>query len=84
MYLCKVKKRTDDIVPMLAEMTGHLRSLRETVTSQHNEICSLNRNIDKLNDELRKRDKRIEELTSRLAKYESPEKKLMQQQHAAV
>lgn len=59
---------------MLAEMTEHLRSLRETINSQHREICSLNRNIDKLNHELRKRDKRIEELTAKLAKYESPVK----------
>lgn len=72
--LCKVKKRADDIAPMLAEMTEHLRSLRETINSQHRQICSLNRNIDKLNHELRKRDKRIEELTEKLAKYESPEK----------
>ena len=74
LYLCKVKKRADDIAPMLAEMTEHLRSLRETINSQHREICSLNRNIDKLNHELRKRDKRIEELTAKLAKYESPAK----------
>ena len=39
-----MKKRAEDIAPMLAEMTEHLRSLRETVSSQHSEICSLNRN----------------------------------------
>ena len=34
----------------------------------------MNRNIDKLNADLRKRDKRIEELEAKLAKYESPDK----------
>ena len=37
-------------------------------------LCNLNRNIDKLNADLRKRDKRIEELEAKLAKYESPDK----------
>ena len=74
LYLCKVKKRAEDIAPMLAEMTEHLRSLRETVNSQHSEICSLNRNIDKLNRELRKLRKENGELKEKLAKYESPEK----------
>ena len=74
MYLCRVKKRADDIAPMLVEMTEHLRSLRETVDSQHEQIRSLNRSIDKLKHELRKRDKQIEELTARLSRYESPDK----------
>lgn len=74
MYLCKVKKRAEDIAPMLAEMTEHLRSLRETVSSQHSEICSLNRNIDKLNRELRKLRRENDSLKERLAKYESPAK----------
>lgn len=43
--------------------------MRETIASQHVDICNLNRNIDKLNADLRKRDKQIEELKTRLAKY---------------
>ncbi len=74
MYLCKVKKRAEDIAPMLAEMTEHLRSLRETVNSQHEQICALNRNIDRQNRELRKLRKENGELRERLARYELPEK----------
>ena len=69
-----MKKRAEDIAPMLAEMAEHMRSLRETVSSQHIEICSLNRNIDKLNHELRKLRKENESLRENLAKYESPGK----------
>ena len=63
-----------DISTALLELTDEIRRLNGQVASQHSEICSLNRNIDKLNHELRKRDKRIEELTAKLAKYESPAK----------
>ena len=51
-----------------------MHSLRETVASQHLEICQLNRNIDALNAEVRKRNKEIEQLKSRLSKYETPDK----------
>ena len=50
-------------------MTDEMRLMRETIASQHVDICNLNRNIDKLNADLRKRDKQIEELKTRLAKY---------------
>ena len=48
--------------------------MRETIASQHADICQLNRNIDRLNAELRKRDKEISALKDRLAKYEAPDK----------
>ena len=55
-------------------MTDEMRLMRETIASQHSDICQLNRNIDRLNADLRKRDKEIEELKARLAKYEAPDK----------
>ena len=72
LYLCKVKKRAEDIAPMLAEMTEHLRSLRETVNSQHEQICALNRNIERQNRELRKLRKENGELREKLGSPAKP------------
>lgn len=55
-------------------MADEMRKMRKTIESQYAEICQLNRNIDKLNADLHKRNKRIEELEEKLAKYESPDK----------
>ena len=62
-----VKQQVDDISKTLAGLLFKLRSLRKTVDSQHAEICSLNRNIDKLLKENR-------EMRKRLEKYEKPPK----------
>lgn len=59
---------------MIAEVTELLRSMRATIDAQHREICSLSRNVQKLNNDLRKKDKLIKELTERLSKYEKPDK----------
>ena len=48
--------------------------MRETIDSQHSEICRLSRLVESNHVELHKRDKRIEELEAKLAKYEAPEK----------
>ena len=69
-----MKEAVTDIYETLLAMTEEVRLLRETIGSQHTDICRLNRNIDKLNADLRKRDKRIKELEERLAKYETPSK----------
>lgn len=73
-YLCNVKEQSDDIGPMIAEATELLRSMRRTIDAQHEEICKLNRNMQKLNNDLRKKDKLIKELSARLSKYEKPDK----------
>ena len=65
-----VNKKVTDISGALLTMTEEVRLMRETIDSQ----CQLNRNIDRLNADLRKRDKQIEELKAKLAKYETPEK----------
>ena len=69
-----MKEAVTDIYETLLAMTEEVRLLRETIGSQHTDICRLNRNIDKLNADLRKRDKRIKELEEKLAKYETPNK----------
>lgn len=69
-----MKQNVTDISDALQAMVNEMRVMRETIASQHSDICNLNRNIDKLNADLRKRDKRIEELEAKLAKYESPDK----------
>ena len=69
-----MKEAVTDIYETLLAMTEEVRLLREIIGSQHTDICRLNRNIDKLNADLRKRDKRIKELEEKLAKYETPNK----------
>ena len=62
-----VKQQVNDINLALSGLLYELKELRGTIDSQHAEICSLNRNIDKLlkeNCELRKR----------LKKYEKPQR----------
>lgn len=69
-----VNQKVTDISDALQAMADEMRLMRETIVSQHSDICRLNRNIDRLNADLRKRDKQIEELKTRLAKYEAPDK----------
>ena len=62
-----MKQQVNDMSEILAALLSELRELRGTVDSQHAEICSLNRNMDKLLKENR-------ELRKRLEKYEKPPK----------
>lgn len=63
-----------DISNVLKSMNEKLESMQKTIDSQYETICNLNRNAEKLNVELCKRNARIEELEERLAKYEKPDK----------
>ena len=69
-----VNQKVMDISDVLQTLLDEMRLMRETIVSQHSDLCQLNRNIDRLNADLRKRDKQIEELKTRLAKYEAPDK----------
>ncbi len=62
-----VKQQVNGINEALSGLLSELQSLRKTVDSQYAEICSLNRNVDKLLKENR-------ELRKRLSKYEEPPK----------
>ena len=69
-----VNEKVTDISETLLAMTDEMRLMRETIDSQHSDICQLNRNIDRLNAELHKRDREIQDLKDKLARYESPDK----------
>ena len=69
-----MKQEVTDISEALHAMLMEVQLLRETISSQHAEICRLTRIADKLNADLRNRDKIIAELKERLAKYEAPNK----------
>ena len=55
-------------------MTAEVRLMRETINQQYAEIAKLNRNIEALNRQIRKKDETITMLTERLSKYEKPKK----------
>jgi transposase len=69
-----VNEKVTDISEALLTMTEEMRLMRETIDSQHSEICRLSRLVESNHVELHKRDKRIEELEAKLAKYEAPDK----------
>mgnify|MGYP002751988271 FL=1 len=50
-------------------MTEEMRLLRETVNQQYAEIIKLNRNINALNLQIRKKDTERTNLRERVAKY---------------
>ena len=62
-----VKQQINDISDILRGLSDQLGEMQRTIDSQHAEICSLNRNVDKLLKENR-------ELRKRLEKYEKPPK----------
>ena len=69
-----MKEQVTDISKVLQDMTAEMRSMRETIDQQYAEIAKLNRNIEALNHQIRKKDETIAMLTERLSKYEKPKK----------
>ena len=69
-----VNQKVTDISEVLHSMKEDMRLMRETIASQHSEICRLSRLVESHNVELHKRDRRIEELEAELAKYKAPDK----------
>ena len=69
-----VNEKITDISEALLTMTEEMRLMRETIDSQHVEICNLNRNAEALRQEIRSLKKENEKLREQLAKYETPEK----------
>ena len=66
--------KVTDISDALLAMTEEMRLMRETIDSQHAEICSLNRNTEALRQEIRSLKKENDALREQLAKYEAPDK----------
>ena len=69
-----VNEKVTDISEALLTMTDEMRLMRETIDSQHAEICNLNRNTEALRQEICCLKKENEALREQLAKYETPEK----------
>ena len=69
-----MKEQVTDISKVLQGMTEEMRVFRETVNQQYADIIKLNRNINALNLEIRKKDTELINLRERLDKYENPDK----------
>ena len=67
-----VKEKVTDISKVLQNMTAEMRLMRETIDQQYAEIAKLNRNIEALNRQIRKKDEENARLKERLSKYEKP------------
>ena len=63
-----------DISKVLRDMAKEMQLMRKTINQQYAEITKLNRNIEALNHQIRKKDKDIVQLKERLSKYEKPDK----------
>ena len=61
-----MKEQVTDISKVLQDMTEEMRLLRETVNRQYAEIVKLNRNINALNLQIRKKDTELTNLRERL------------------
>lgn len=70
-----MKDQVTDISKVLQDMTAEMRLMRETIDQQYAEIAKLNRNIEALNHQIRKKDEENARLKERLSKYEKPKKK---------
>ena len=51
-----MKDQVTDISKVLQDMTAEMRLMRETIDQQYAEIAKLNRNIEALNNQIRKKD----------------------------
>ena len=69
-----VNEKVTDISEALLTMTEEMRLMRETIDSQHAEICNLTRNTEALHQEIRSLKKENDALREQLAKYETPDK----------
>ena len=61
-----MKEQVTDILKVLQDMTAEMRLMSETINLQYAEIAKLNRNIEALNRQIRKKDETIAKLTERL------------------
>ena len=64
-----MKEQVTDISKVLQNMTAEMRLMRETIDQQYAEIAKLNRNIEALNRQIRKKDEENARLKECLSKY---------------
>ncbi len=69
-----MNEQVEDITKTLKYLVNELNSMRQTVDSQHDEICRLNRKVEAQSKEIRTLKKENSSLRKRLSKYEEPPK----------
>ncbi len=69
-----MQEQVTDLSKTLKELANELKSMRQTVDSQHIEICQLTRTVQAQSKEIRVLKKENTELRVRLSKYEHPQK----------
>lgn len=69
-----MKEQVTDISKVLQNIAEKMRLMRETINQQYAKIAKLNRNIESLNRQLRKKNAENAQLRGRLSKYENPDK----------
>ena len=69
-----MKEQVTDISEVLQNMAEEFRLMREIINRQYAEIAKLNRNIESLNQQLRKKNEENTELKDSLSKYENLDK----------
>ena len=69
-----MEEQVTDISKVLQGITEEMRLLRETVNQQYAENVKLNRNINALNLQIRKKDMELTKLREHLPKYENSDK----------
>jgi predicted RNase H-like nuclease (RuvC/YqgF family) len=61
-----MKEQVTDMLKVLRSMAEEMRLMRETINQQYAEIVKLNRNIDALNLQIRKKKQRNREVAGAL------------------
>ena len=67
-----MKEQVTDMSKVLRNMAEEMRLMRETINEQYAEIAKLNRNIEALNRQIRKKEDENAILRDRLSGYENP------------
>ena len=67
-----MKEQVTDMSKVLRNMAEEMRLMRETINEQYTEIAKLNRNIEALNRQIRKKEDENAILRDRLSGYENP------------
>ena len=67
-----MKDQVTDISKVLQDMTAEMRLMRETIDQQYAEIAKLNRNIEALNHQIRKKDEKMQDLKNVYLNTRSP------------
>ena len=65
-----MKDQAMDISKVLLKMAEEMRLMRETINQQYAEVAELNRTLESLNNQLRKKNEETAKLKKRLSQFE--------------